>query len=375
MTLLLILLGQTVDSAKQPVGLVDDALARLTEEGQALTEQGVAGDDAMAAQHENLPALRIVQSFVLPPHTPEVRPRGLAYGGKYLYVPTARWGIADPIFKLDPDTGTLIETFYWDVTTFPTGIAWDGRSFYLSDDQSSGIVVVDDDFDPRPAGRPAFLELPARGQRDLAFDGTDLLVATSGYVGYGGGNLDKIWSLDTRTGSIKSVMTFPRDGGGPGGLAWDGKNIWLGFVGARNRIKRIDTQGVVLGEYEAPGGGRPTGLAFDGRYLWCVTWDDKTIYQLEIPFDNPFDLLNALIDHIRSLSLHDETENSLLATLNAALLVLTDLVEPNDHTAVHILGAFIKKVEGQHGKKMPASDADALISDAQEIIELLDEAK
>ncbi|MHC4791329.1 MAG: FIMAH domain-containing protein [Planctomycetota bacterium] len=63
--------------------------------------------------------------------------------------------------------------------------------------------------------------------------------------------------------------------------------------------------------------------------------------------------------------------NSLEAKLNAALRALEDENENNDIAAINTLGAFINAVESQRGKKIPEADADALIADAMEIIELL----
>ena len=85
----------------------------------------------------------------------------------------------------------------------------------------------------------------------------------------------------------------------------------------------------------------------------------------------PEALVSQLIEHVESLGLPHGIENSLLAKLNAALLVLQDVVAGNDHAAVNILGTFVNQVEAQHGKKIAAADADALIDVAEEIIGLL----
>ncbi len=85
----------------------------------------------------------------------------------------------------------------------------------------------------------------------------------------------------------------------------------------------------------------------------------------------PASLVNQLIEHVESLDLHHGIENNLLAKLNAAWLVLTDVPTGNDHAAVNILGAFINAVEARHGKKIAAADADALIDAAEEIIGFL----
>ncbi len=63
--------------------------------------------------------------------------------------------------------------------------------------------------------------------------------------------------------------------------------------------------------------------------------------------------------------------NSLLAKLDVASKVLEDDNENNDVAAINSLRAFINAVQAQRGKKIPEADADALIADAQEIINLL----
>jgi hypothetical protein len=67
-------------------------------------------------------------------------------------------------------------------------------------------------------------------------------------------------------------------------------------------------------------------------------------------------------------------ETSLLAKLNAALLVLQDVAEENDLAATNIIGAFVNHVEAQRGKKIPEADADALISRAMAIGDLIEDA-
>jgi hypothetical protein len=93
-----------------------------------------------------------------------------------------------------------------------------------------------------------------------------------------------------------------------------------------------------------------------------------------VPSD-PEDLVVELIEDIVALELHHGMETSLLAKLNAALLVLQDVTEENDHAATNILDAFVNHVEAQRGKKIPEADADALISRAMTIGDLIDDAQ
>lgn len=67
---------------------------------------------------------------------------------------------------------------------------------------------------------------------------------------------------------------------------------------------------------------------------------------------------------VTGLALHQGTENSLLAKLNAALAALA---AGDTKTACNNLDAFINEVQAQSGKKIPAPDAAALIKLAEEI--------
>lgn len=87
--------------------------------------------------------------------------------------------------------------------------------------------------------------------------------------------------------------------------------------------------------------------------------------------ESPSDLLIALIQSISELNLQQGIENSLDAKLDAASQALEDINENNDVAAVNALQAFINAVEAQSGNHIPVADADTIIADAQEIIDLL----
>jgi len=240
----------------------------LTQQEQYLQEQYLQGNDSLKNEAALFPDLPIVKSFP----SPTKYPRGLTYDGVYLYV--AQAATEDIIYKIDPKTGDVVNTYEWTYSTFPIGLAWDGVNFYVSDDTSGYIYVVDKDFNLVKK-----LPAPETWQRDMAYDGTNLLEVTS-YT-------NKIWTLDTDDGSVIDVFSSPLDW--PAGLAWDGTYIWHSnseFLGPRDYIYKLDTDGTVLEQYNSPGT-YPTGLAFDGQYLWCVDWDTDTIYQLDIGFIPP----------------------------------------------------------------------------------------
>jgi hypothetical protein len=83
------------------------------------------------------------------------------------------------------------------------------------------------------------------------------------------------------------------------------------------------------------------------------------------------ELLLDLTNYLDELGLHKGIASSLQSKLEAASQLLEDGNENNDGAAVNLLEAFINAIQAQYGKKIPAADADVLITVAQEIIELL----
>jgi len=93
----------------------------------------------------------------------------------------------------------------------------------------------------------------------------------------------------------------------------------------------------------------------------------------EAPLSDPATLLDNLTEIVVELNLQQGIENGLDAKIDTALNALEDLNENNDVAAVNSLEAFINAVEAQRGKKISEEDADALIAQAQAIIDLIQE--
>jgi len=96
---------------------------------------------------------------------------------------------------------------------------------------------------------------------------------------------------------------------------------------------------------------------------------DMGAYEYRPP--TPAELVAELLEGVGGLELPRGIANSLLAKLDTALQKLEDNNENNDAAAINLLQAFINAIQAQRGKKIPGADADALITAAQEIIELL----
>ena len=116
----------------------------------------------------------------------------------------------------------------------------------------------------------------------------------------------------------------------------------------------------------------------DGLYTVAmrVTDDDGStdIATVSVTVENPppevmVENLSEDIDVMEDLPA--SIKNSLTTSLDNANKVLEDSNPKNNVAAINNLEAFINKVEAQRGKKISETDANALISEAQEIIEEL----
>ena len=86
---------------------------------------------------------------------------------------------------------------------------------------------------------------------------------------------------------------------------------------------------------------------------------------------DPLILLEALINKVIDLNLQKGITNSLDVKLEAVIQALEDLNQNNNAAALGALLAFVSAVEAQRGNQIPEADADALIADAQIIIDLV----
>lgn len=88
--------------------------------------------------------------------------------------------------------------------------------------------------------------------------------------------------------------------------------------------------------------------------------------------DNPEILdIELLIGQVQSLGLANGITNSLLKKLDGAVKILADSMENNNVAAANLLAAFINAVQAQTGGNITWSDAEALVGQAEEIIDQL----
>ena len=98
---------------------------------------------------------------------------------------------------------------------------------------------------------------------------------------------------------------------------------------------------------------------------------DMGAYEFQEPSQHAAAKTKQLIDKVVVMNLQQGIENSLDSKLDAVSKALDDVNENNDIAAINALQAFINALEAQRGNKISEADADALIADAQQIIDLL----
>jgi len=87
---------------------------------------------------------------------------------------------------------------------------------------------------------------------------------------------------------------------------------------------------------------------------------------------DPADQIRALIEQVKVLGLTRGTEKSLIGKLETALKKLEGKNPNGDQAAINVLRAFINEVKAHAGKKIPRTNAEALIGVAEEIIDTIE---
>jgi hypothetical protein len=177
--------------------------------------------------------------------------------------------------------------------------------------------------------------------------GTDIVITFENYIEYGSMKVytsedDVIWDFRGNHSMVSDVdrtfqVTLPGNPGDPG--------AWAKYV----RIENTTDYDAILVSVEAK---------FPGR--------DPTL-----PPADPVEMIENLVIEVASYNLQQGIDNSLDAKLAAALDALDDVNVNNDASAVNRLEAFISEVNAQRGKKITNDQANALVADAQKIIDLL----
>ncbi len=128
------------------------------------------------------------------------------------------------------------------------------------------------------------------------------------------------------------------------------------FTGALSRVA-----GEAVGTYAIQQG----TLALNSNYTLTFVGANLTITGTT---NDAILLIQNLTTYVKSCGLPKETENSLTSKLDNAI---KSLQKGNETAAINQINAFINEVNAQRGKKIPADQADHLISEAKHIIDVI----
>lgn len=229
--------------------------------------------------------------------------RGLTYDDENKYL----WGTSeanDEIYKIDPDTGTIINT----ITLLncgggdcdPFGITYDGTDLWVvnsgNNERSVSRISISlnkeincDGSDP-VAGTPTRCSVGSAPQMPY-FDGTDVWVNN-----YYGKSVSKIASDGTvQTINLSAAAPSGFDYRYPVGIAYDGSNLWVGHTitntetnTARAGISIIDSSNNIIDTFtiSSEGSGAASrqikGLVYDGQSMWASSYQEGIVYQIEV---------------------------------------------------------------------------------------------
>jgi hypothetical protein len=199
---------------------------------------------------------KIIESI----QAPSTCPTGLAFDGKGFWLLDRK---TDLVYNIDMK-GNILKKFETP-GYMPSGLAWDGKFLWISDLEEGKIHKLD----PKTGRSVKIIDSPSPRPIGLAWDGKNLWSVDD--------KEKKIYRIDQNDGTILASFKAPADTST--GLAYDGRYLWV----ADRKEDRIfvvspEHENVIFG-FKAPGK-YAWGLAFDGKYLWNVDYQDKKIYKL-----------------------------------------------------------------------------------------------
>ncbi len=185
--------------------------------------------------------------------------------------------VSGQIYKLDQN-GNILKQFQAP-SPQPWGMAFDGKNLWITDFAEKRTYSLDPE-----TGKELFsFNNPdqERGAKGLAWDGEYLYIM--------GWTTNLVYKTD-RMGNLKGTIEL--EGGGGGGLTFDGKYFWAPC----SQICKYDKNGKLMGRIYVASEGtwdlawEPAGNKYGG-YLWATqrtneNWLDEKLYKLEILDDS-----------------------------------------------------------------------------------------
>jgi len=219
-----------------------------------LTISLLIGMPGIVLQNANAEFGNIIIFFDAPEGT---QPNGLAWDGNNLWMSSYMQN--GGIYKLDPVNGLVLGEYKPSIANIDRygGLTFDGTCLWVADSSGSGIYKLD----PSDCSIISSILSPDEFAIDLAWDGSYLLV-----YGYPG---KKIYKLSPIDGSlIDFYIPANVETGQNTALTYGDEHLWLS---SDNEIVKLDPSDfTVVSSFEAPCS-YPGGLAWDGRHLWVAS--------------------------------------------------------------------------------------------------------
>jgi hypothetical protein len=258
--------------------------------------------------------------------------------------------------------GNLYTSLAWDLTPYVTltlPITDEGTYSTLSGSWADGYTTAFSPSGWRGAlSRTELVEVYA-STTDVAFEWITILCAPQLVDASGAPLPDAVLLMPTILPAWSPGITYSlpvTDGGSEiSGVYADGYDIDVRPVGSSGIAEILAFEAMPSGQLQ------PQWFEI-GSILYGMSCQEP---------QGPADLMAELVADIKALNLDSGISNSLDAKLSNAVKALEDMNENNDVAATNKLMAFIHEVQAQAGSKIPQEDADALIAQAQAIVELI----
>lgn len=179
---------------------------------------------------------------------------------------------AGPAMRVDSIGDTLYS--FLAPARWPMGLAWDGASLWMSDNEEDSLYRLSTDGTVLGAfALPESINSPT----GLTFIGPDLWLVDE--------NTARLYVLDTATIQPRKILILPdtiHPDPTSNGLAWDGTHLWHSQY-AWGRIFQLDTtDGSVVSSF-APPDSWIMGLEYDGQHLWGVSTQTDRAFVFSLP--------------------------------------------------------------------------------------------
>lgn len=217
--------------------------------------------------------------------------QGMTWDGQSLWCSEILLG---KIHQVDPAFGTVIKTF--DAPgTMVEGLAWDGTYLWAMENgngptQPSALYKLD----PEDGSVIESFDNPfGVWLHGITFDGEYLWMVDF--------SENLIYRVNPNTGDVVHTISTPGDGSV--GLTWDGNHLWTDDIETGKLYCLSPTDGAVLYEVTSPHP-NPRDLAWDGNYLWVMASQSQLIYQVDVGMNTSTHELNQSNDDQYSFSVY-----------------------------------------------------------------------